>query len=189
MSKTNNGENSDQLLIEIQLKVRNNLYSTKPKSASPSTRKRFKSTIWEKFENILNEKGKQVPDAVICKFCKKVLRYDSLKLGTGHLRRHNCAESFNASYRSECIDNFMENPEKIRRVGDPDKQLVKNGCLRFVVKDIRPISAIEGDGLINLLSTFTTIGKKHGSLSPTEVAQILPHPTTVNKKFYSYSHK
>lgn len=171
-----------QYIKELQKKLRENTYSMKCRT--PTTRKRFKSSIWDKFENIIDENQKEISGFVVCKYCKIVHKYDSAKLGTRHLLRHNCVESCNAGYRLETLDEFVEKPEKVRLISEFDKKSVKHGCLRFVVKDTRPMYAVEGEGLANLLSTFTSIGQKYGKLSPDEVSKLVMHPTTVSVFFF-----
>lgn len=44
------------------------------------------------------------------------------------------------------------------------------------------MNAITGSGILHLLSTFTMIGARYGTLSPECVDSVLPHPSTLTRK-------
>lgn len=96
---------------------------------------------------------------------------------------HSCVESYNAKNSSETLENFLVMPKA--KITEQDKKLVKKSCLKFIIKDIRPMYAVEGDGLTELLSTFTSVGKNYGTLSASQISEFLAHPTTVILNFFS----
>lgn len=55
-----------------------------------------------------------------------------------------------------------------------------DGCVDFVVEDIRPAYALEGRGLRKLLSAFSTVHMAHQPVDLEEVAHFLPGRNTVN---------
>lgn len=59
------------------------------------------------------------------------------------------------------------------------RTLMMNGCIDFIVADLRPLNAIEGDGLRSLLSSFSIVHASHQSLDLEEVSYFLPHRNTV----------
>lgn len=96
--------------------------------------------------------------------------------------RHRCYEASIAPSGSQQITSFFHKVHKKEdvAVSKYHKNMVSESCLRFVVQDIRPMKSVAGDGLINLLSTFTVIGARYGELSVDQIKQITPSERTVS---------
>lgn len=79
-------------------------------------------------------------------------------------------------------------PKKRRKITLEDKLEVKEAAISFVVSDLRPISAVNGTGLANLLSKMTKIGAKYGEMTEEDLEQcrIVPSRQSVRK---CYSHR
>lgn len=64
-----------------------------------------------------------------------------------------------------------------------------NACSDFVVTDLRPLHALEGDGLRSLLSAFSTVHMVHQPIDLDEVDFFLPHRNTVQKNISNHAEK
>ena len=101
--------------------------------------------------------------------------------GTNPMKRHGCAALASVSKSSQKVTSFFNKvPKKYVAVTSSDTKMVSESCLRFIVEDIRPMRALAGDGLANLLSTFTSIGAKYGELNMDQIKKLVPHETTVS---------
>lgn len=64
-----------------------------------------------------------------------------------------------------------------------------SACTNFIVKDLRPMYALEGDGLKDLLTTFNFLCQTYGCANLEEVSHYLPHPQTVSSNIHNLSTK
>lgn len=81
----------------------------------------------------------------------------------------------------------MTQPDR-KKIKLEDKELVKGAVLDYIIKDLRPISSIQGAGMQLLISKMTYIGKKYGYFTPEMIDQtkLLPSRQTVTVFFTRY---
>lgn len=101
------------------------------------------------------------------------------------MKRHGCYELASAVSKpsgSQGIQSFFHKVPKREEmaISSSHNTMVSESTLRYIVQDIRPMRSVAGDGLLNLLSTFTLIGAKYGELNVIQIKQILPHERTVS---------
>lgn len=140
----------------------------------PISKKR--ALIWEHLHEVFDKETKeQIKGFVVCKKCEKVMRYDSKTLGTNHLTNHL------KTHGNERLHSMNEFVMKTKELTKTDKNMVLNACVNFVCKDLRPYSAVVGDGLIELLQTFMKIGSIHGTLEQSQIKDLLPSVQTISR--------
>lgn len=91
------------------------------------------------------------------------------------LSRHKCdviggIQQYIKLY-SEVIDKKINVPKQLK-----DETIEK--CVKYCCMDIRPMSAIEGNGFKNFGQFLLGVGAKFGKI---DINDILPHPTTVTR--------
>lgn len=59
-----------------------------------------------------------------------------------------------------------------------EKQIITHKVVEFCARDVRPYEIITGQGFLNLVQYFVSIGAKYGEI---DVKTVLPHPTTVSR--------
>ena len=59
------------------------------------------------------------------------------------------------------------------------KDIVLNSSVAFVVSDVRPLSAVEGDGLIQFANAMIKVGATHGIV---DAKAILPSRFTIKEE-------
>lgn len=171
-------EISSESSKQIQIKIKDNVYKL------IENKRKTKSSVWKIFRFIQNENGCDIKNFVCCQQCKNVYPYNH-RIGTSNLSKHKCVKhlqngSLNNGQRS--ISDFCTVPNNLKQKFSEDlRKDLNKSCASFVVLDMRPMYAMEGNGLANLLSTFTNIGQKYGCLSPDICSEILPHPTNVTR--------
>uniref|UniRef100_A0A3Q2CJ70 BED-type domain-containing protein n=1 Tax=Cyprinodon variegatus TaxID=28743 RepID=A0A3Q2CJ70_CYPVA len=122
-----------------------------------NTSSKVKSDIWQTFGIIKDNDGNTVSGFAACKKCKKVLAYNSRKLGTSSLKKHTtdtCRDTGVAA-----IDTyFLRNAAALKPPKQEDKEAITQLAVKF--------------GLID-------IGARVGSV---DAQQLLPDPTTVSRR-------
>lgn len=109
-----------------------------------------KSAIWHNMYSVSYQNNSV---EYVC--CKKVLPF-SKKIGTGNIMKHikSCVQSSSPSTATEKITSFIERKSPIPQ---QDKRKINEFAVRWIAKDIRPFSIIEGYGF----KVSTYIGKKN----------------------------
>lgn len=149
--------------------------------------KRYKSHVWSTFREIKNSEGAILKEYVACGVCYNVLAYTRGQ-STSNMGKHKCvkmkSESGGQSKTTvKDISSYftLTAKEAESRLSADVKLGIKNSGVKFIARDMRPMYALKGAGLHDLLSTFTIIGCKYGGLSPEAVAAVLPHPSTISR--------
>ena len=114
-----------------------------------------------------------------CKKCLKCFKYDSHKTGTSHLKRHveHCISS-----TSQSSGRQLKLPFKNCGVARQAKSDALNAAVSVVVKDLRPFSVFDGEGMKEFAQTCIDIRAKYGKLT---VEEVLPSRNTIAKKVKS----
>lgn len=148
----------------------------------PNENKRSKGQFWSSFDRIYEKvdgKNVLVNKFVYCRMCKKVYNYDSKK-GISNLNTHSVG----------CKDDVVKISSFIPRskaIGSEDK---KKLCLYTVaasVKDTRPFSFTEHDGVLELLHGIWNMGARIGAVTKDELQKALPSGTTVSRNINKLS--
>lgn len=104
--------------------------------------KKVRSDVWNKFNEIVSRETNQIIDHFYyCINCKDVIDNYYTDDNTNRLKRHTCfSNNKSAIERKSSVSKF-------------DKDCLKRAAVHFVVKDLRPFYAMEGDN-DSLLKNF-----------------------------------
>lgn len=152
---------------DIEAKLKLNLFKTRERTGLA-----YRSTNWSLFKEIVTDEGNLVSNFVYCTNCAKVISYNTVK-GTNNLNRHRNACS---KKPTGTIQNYMVRPINFL---PKDKAGVLDAAKKFCYQDLRPFSAIEGNGLIKLLHEVSSVTNRYGLLSEDQIRLLLPCRTTV----------
>ena len=84
---------------------------------------------------------------VICKTCKQALKHNKSTSGTTHLNDSLKRCKYNVKISLKVAAYFRKSDMSLSKV---IKDTVLNSSVAFVASDVRPLGAVEGDGLIHL---------------------------------------
>lgn len=68
------------------------------------------------------------------------------------------------------------------KFSESDIDKVRNAAMQFVVKDIRPFYAVEGEGLRCLCKTMILLGRKYPQMSDADIESLIPHRTVIRER-------
>lgn len=161
---------------DIESKIRSGEYTCR----LPADPKKHKATTWKSIRYIYDEADQILPDFYFCSKCHIIFNLKLRDSGKS-LKSHVDNNCFG---RAASIDAFFVpeyQPAKKRRISTDDKKSVRDAAVGFVVQDMRPISAVNGEGITELMSIMTFIGAKYGSLSKEAIAELklIPSRQTV----------
>lgn len=152
----------------------------------PEDKKKYvQPTTWKLFRFIFDENDVLLADHFICSQCYAIYNLNLSKSGQS-LKRH--AEKCVVPTGSTTISNFFL-PElhatKRSKFDKEDREIVRDAAIRFVVKDMRPVSSINGEGMMTLLSKMTYIGAKYGYISEERLpdTKLIPSRQTVKLSY------
>lgn len=155
-------------ITEVEKKIKEGSFKTKPNQSTKRCGK-----FWISFERIYDEGDKLVEGCLICRICKKILKYDSKK-GISNLNNHSAA----------CIEPKRTLKSFIERENIIKSEHKRELCLQAVVasvKDTRTFNLTDCSGVVNLLHCAWNLGAKIGVVSKDELVRSLPCPTTVSR--------
>lgn len=167
----------DLTLEIVQTNIENGIFVHKP-----NENKRSKGQFWIAFDRIYEEiEGSSVlvNKFVYCRMCNKVFNYDSKK-GISNLNTHSitCKEPVRS------IRSFITRKNAI---GFEDKKKLCLYTISASVKDTRPFSFTENDGVLELLHGVWTMGARLGAVTKEELQNALPSGTTVSRNINKLS--
>lgn len=169
-SKSNLGSSLEQ----VRMHIINGLLVTVAKTVKNAAAKKKPSAVWQTFFLILLKNSQRlVPNVNWCTKCKEVVFNPAHDGGTNYLRRHKC-------HQSQSILNFLP-PKKKIKLCETDQEMLRNACVNFVVKDIRPFRSVEGSGLKELLHSALFIARKYPMISKDDLDRFIPSRMTVRK--------
>lgn len=167
---------------ELLEAIKTGKYSVRNASGS-----KFKQEVtWTKWRLIYDESNEQIRDHFYCSSCSKIY---NLSLATsGRCLKTHALECVGPLDDDNRIDNridkhFTQMKKQGRKMTADDKLAIKEAALKFVIIDLRPISAINGDGLAELISTMTYMGAKYGGMTVADVKDVIPSRQTVRAHF------
>lgn len=153
---------------------------------APTDKKKYTSEItWTTMRLIFDEENNQVPDFFYCSKCHKIFNL-SLRNSGQSLKRH--VEKTCKPIADGGIDEFFMRefqPAKKKKISHDDKMMVRNAAVEYIIKDMRPISSFNGDGMSALLSKMTYIGNKYGHITEEamKTTKLIPSRQTVSAFF------
>lgn len=147
----------------------------------PEDKKKYSSSTWKLFRFIFDENEVMITDHFFCCQCQTIFNL-SLSNSGQCLKRH--AEKCVVPSGATIQDFFVTEVQSVNRlkIKKEDRHLVRDAAIAFIVKDMRPIQSINGEGMASMLSTFTYIGAKYGHI-PKDVlpkAKLIPSRQTVS---------
>ena len=134
-----------------------------------------KSTVWQKVLYLNHIESKDCIGYVICKACKQALIHNKSTSGTTHLNNHLKRCKYNAKISPKVIAYFGKFDMSLSKV---IKDTVLNSSVAFVVSNVRPLSAVEGDGLIQFANAMIKVGATQGIV---DAKAILPSRFTIKR--------
>ena len=132
------------------------------------------STVWQKFLYLNYIESRDCIGCVICKTCEQALKYNKSTSGTTHLNDLKRCK-YKAKISPKVTAYFSKSDMSLSKV---IKDTVLNSSVAFVVSDVRPLSAVEDDGLIQFASAMIKIGATHGIV---DAKAILPSRFTIKR--------
>lgn len=135
------------------------------------------SDVWEKIHILsLRTTDKIINDWVQCSQCLQFLKYNG-RTTTG-LKRHNCS---NKNKNSSTMDSFLTSSSTFRFT-ESDKQIIRDGAEKFIVRDLRPYFALEGEGLRSFLRAAIQIGKRYPTITEEGIDKLIPSRRTMKRQ-------
>lgn len=132
---------------------------------------RITSSVWERFHVILDRTTNNVISGFVkCIECGHFVEYNGST--TSNLKNHKCN-------RKKIEQNHLT--RIVRKFHQSDIEAVRNASVKFVVEDLRPFLAIEGEGMLDLLTTIAQIGSRYPQLSKEEINEIIPSRRIVKR--------
>lgn len=131
---------------------------------------------------IFDEEGNEVANYFFCSKCHTI--FNLVLRNSGQVLKRHVEISCPGETAANNIGNYFA-PEfqlaKKRKIKQVDRMKVREAALGYVVRDLRPISSINGVGLSTLLAVMTAIGAKYGALSEAaiEAMCLVPSRQTV----------
>lgn len=161
----------------VEQNIKDGVYTLKP--PKKSNRKRA-SPIWNYVYQLWNG-DELLKSYVVCSKCNKIMKYDSALLGTKHILNHVKTHEEAEINENNTMESFVLKTKKNRNVGETHKKVIQNACVNFLTKDLRSYAAVQGEGLVNLLRTFTMLGAIYGNLDTSDIFSIIPSGQTISR--------
>lgn len=137
------------------------------------------SDVWGKFRIIKCDNIK-IPNFVYCSTCGSFCAYNGNT--TSRLISHKCSVNTDVNQNTiEQLSGFDVVPMKKPKINfsSDDLRIVRDASSKFIVNDLRPFYAIEGNGLISLAQSILHISKKYPNIGPADIEAILPSRNTL----------
>lgn len=167
---------------EVEAKILSGEYTLRE---ATNRKKNTCEITWKQIQYIFDEHEVELKDFFICSKCSTIFNL-CLRNSGQVLKRHvmeKCCGSNENNINNYFVPEYQE--AKKRKLKHDDKLKVRDAAVGFVIRDMRPISAVNGCGLTALLSIMTMIGAKYGHLSDAmiESMRLVPSRQTVSVFF------
>lgn len=161
----------DSIKRDLIRKKNDGMLEFRPKYSEKS--KRRSSSVWDLFHLIfdISNENTLVNGFVRCRKCDELVTYKGPT--TSQLLRHKC------NLVQPTLDSFVST----KRIKFTESELssVRDAAMEFVVKDIRPFFAVEGDGFRNLCKTLLAVGQNHRRVNSNDIERLIPHRTAIKE--------
>lgn len=144
----------------LHLKINAKSYTHRAKQFERST-----SSIWNIFHEIVDDKGDEVKHFYYCTKCDEIEYITRFGGSATQLLRHSCVVEFHNKLNT--------------KLDDVSRMKVKKAAAKFVCMDLRPIYAVECDGLQELFKAGIEMGQKHPKMSMENVMKHFPSRKSV----------
>lgn len=144
-----------------------------------SSRRKLIAKCWQIFQLIEYLDGEdyvKVSNFVYCTNCKTFHAYNGTT--TTALNNHKCEK--NQPTLGEGSFVIPTKKSNIKFTAE-DKKLMKDGSKDFIVVDLRPFYAIQGQGLKSLVSSVVSIAHKYPTATADEIVDLMPSRNTLKK--------
>lgn len=167
-------------LPKIREMVKSGKYTLKVRLREKVSENSRVSRAWNTFYNVVDDNGIVLEDFVCCIYCKKTYIYVTSS-GTKKFLNHQdaCLRSLLSAKLN--ADESNKNSTENRYLNDlnaADKLLMTAACSDLIIRDLRPLNALNGEGLNALLKTYAYICLKYNGLQ-NEPNSYLPSTDTV----------
>lgn len=157
-------------ISEIENEIREKRMITKKKTSL----KKIRSPVWETFNEIFTADSLEaVPNFYQCTNCETIVYNPNIGGNTTRLIRHICYESKNGHDTNDHVGQ-----ERLM-ISAKDKEPLKSAAVKFIANDLRPYSAIEGEGLLDICVACMNFGQKFRKAGPADLKNALPSRNTV----------
>lgn len=178
MKRTINRKYDSQNFPEMLEAIQSGKYTVK----QPEGPKYKQKETWKKWRLIYDEAEQLVKNFFYCISCCAI--YNLILANSGRCLKTHATECVGRQDVENCIDeHFMPvfQLAKRRKISAVDKLTVKEAVVKFVVSDMRPISSIQCDGLLSLMSEMTRMGAKYGVMTEDDLnkSRVVPSRQTV----------
>lgn len=138
---------------------------------------KIKSKVWQSFSLVFDKRtDKLIKNYVRCHKCSNFCAYNGET--TSKLLKHKCKD-----HGQPTINDFISNSSKISaHFSKNEITAIRDAAVEFIVKDIRPFYAVEGDGLQSLIKTIAKISRNHPNLSDTDIERLIPSRKVVRSR-------
>lgn len=131
-----------------------------------------KAKFWRSYQCIVTIDGKHI-NYVLCRFCKRLDKYDTKGLGTSNLNDH----------ASKCTTYVRPITEFVQRkdvnLTIQEKNQLTEAIVKYCYKDLRPFMSIECDGIVGVLEVISSLSSKYGGLDQETIKKVCPCANTV----------
>lgn len=152
----------------------------------PEDKKKYSQAVtWKLFRFIFDENDVQIADHFFCCRCQTIFNLNLSKSGQC-LKRH--AEKCEVPVSNSSMHDFFV-PElhhtKRLKITKEDRAMIRDATIAYIVKDMRPISSINGEGMGSLLSKLTYVGAKYGHITEEAMPRtnLIPSRQSVRNSF------
>lgn len=138
------------------------------------------SEVWKSFHVVgIKINGEEVmTNFAKCKKCSGYVQFYGST--TTQLKRHRCENT------QPQINEYMQNRSHTN-ISQNDITEIHNAASKFIALDIRPFSAVDGDGLRTLVWTVAKIARKYRNLTDKDIERLIPHRSTVSRNVSNVS--
>lgn len=135
--------------------------------------KKSSSDVWNKFHEIRTYGTNElVKYFFFCVKCERVVYNPSIDGNINYLRRHSCTSNNNTKTAKQ--------PKLV--IPESEKEKLRFSGAKFVARDLRPYSAIEGAGLLDLCGACMEFGQRNRRATKEDLFSAMPSRTTVKNK-------
>lgn len=164
---------------EIENKIRSGEYSYR----APADLKKYSNELtWSSIRLIYDECDQLLKDYYICEKCYKIF-YLKLRDSGQTLKRHvEICPGEVAGVSKHFVKKYpADQPHKRTKITVEDRLKMRDAAVGYVVNDMRPISSVNGNGMMSLMSACTFIGSKYGFFDEEAISEmkIVPSRQTV----------
>lgn len=139
-------------IIDFHEKIRSKIYTHRRKQVG-------RSDVWDVFHVIVNDEGHELDQFFYCIKCEQIMYIRSA--ATTQLLRHPCISPSSANIDTVSIDKLNK------------------AAAKFVCMDLRPMHALEGEGLREIFKAGIELGKKYPKASTESLMENLPSRKSV----------